>query len=94
MTTMYANASRNPVNNRNEATFSCAANRAVCFAHDTENVFDPTDIVWQTNNSCRADLSVTPYCGDGVVNAGEQCDLGSALNGTSGVSCSSTCTIG
>ncbi len=35
----------------------------------------------------------TPVCGDGRVEAGEQCDAGSALNGVAGSGCSATCQL-
>jgi fibro-slime domain-containing protein len=35
----------------------------------------------------------TPVCGDGRVEAGEQCDAGSALNGVAGSGCTATCQL-
>ena len=35
----------------------------------------------------------TPYCGDGVIQSGEECDLGSDTNGTSGAACTASCIL-
>ena len=43
-----------------------------------------------TSLAATVSITVTPQCGDGVTDAGEQCDAGPA-NGASGSCCSATC---
>jgi fibro-slime domain-containing protein len=47
------------------------------------------------STGCTPGCRFPHFCGDGIVDAwaGEQCDFGTATNGTAGASCSATCQI-
>ncbi|KAK3367932.1 hypothetical protein B0H63DRAFT_529636 [Podospora didyma] len=45
------------------------------------------------NSGCSTNCTLCGYCGDGIVDDGEQCDLGWKLNGTPGQNCTANCTI-
>ena len=45
-----------------------------------------------TGSGCSADCKMVPYCGDGCVDPGEECDLG-ADNGKPGKNCTADCKI-
>ncbi len=56
---------------------------------------DSPSCIWQTEVTAKAKGAVCkpPVCGNGVIDAGEKCDQGSALNGTYG-HCNKTCGVG
>jgi hypothetical protein len=81
------------------------AQNAYCFPGETCNCTAPVEIYGCTNpassnynpNATADDgscipVTVPPNCGNGVLNAGEQCDLGASNNGSCPGGCSSSCT--
>ncbi len=63
------------------------------FDNACPKVFDPTKTTINAGDISRVDLAFYySDCGDGVLDAPEQCDLG-GLNGNAGTCCTSTCTF-
>ncbi|KAK3367286.1 hypothetical protein B0T24DRAFT_597111 [Lasiosphaeria ovina] len=58
--------------------------------HDEECDAGPDNGAY--NSGCSSNCTVCGYCGDGIVDDTEQCDLGWKLNGAPGASCSANCT--
>ena len=72
-TIQYSNAIKNGVTGRMEATFNCGEVQAQCSVNDDKDDFREFGPAWRSGNQCTTSLA--PFCGDGVVDAGEQCDL-------------------
>jgi len=58
-----------------EAVFNCSETVAECHVLDRKNITDDFGPAWRTENKCKTNL--TPTCGDGVLDPGEKCDMGS-----------------
>ena len=77
------------------AEFNCNAEAIQCYVDDdtvpTTSVSSWFDRqTWRTGSACRE--AGSPFCGDGIVQAGEQCDAGS-VNGTNGSPCNASCRV-
>ena len=78
-TLQYKNAVKNSVTGRMEANFNCGEVEAQCFVENDANQTEEFGPAWRSGNQCVTNLN--PFCGDGVVNNGEQCDISAAPYG-------------
>jgi len=62
-----------------EANFNCGEVEAQCFVENDANQTEEFGPAWRSGNQCVTNLN--PFCGDGVVNNGEQCDISAAPYG-------------
>ncbi len=70
------------------ADFNCSSTQAQCYAYKSD--IPVGDTRWDTGAKCTLDTPIS--CGNGVVEAGEQCDLWDN-NGKAWYACSATCTL-
>jgi len=88
----FANATKDPETGRYHAEFSCAQEYAQCRVHGSKNqteVFGPS---WYAVSSVCQVSTNPPECWNGVLEAWEECDSGTA-NGTSSSLCSNSCDL-